>query len=127
MAADEIPALVDNARHVARELGLRVTEGKKIIELRPPIDDNNGTAAVAFVQRVGALESGGSILAAGDDQTDEDIFRALKARASRAVTVHILGAARDEQIAVATEAEFVLASPIELRRALEWLVARRAR
>lgn len=120
---DEAVPLIAHARDVARELGLRVTEGKKIIELRPPIDVNKGTAAIAFANRVSALEKG-SLLYAGDDQTDEDAFRAFRARAARAVTARI----GDADLTTAnTNAEFVLASPNELRFVLEWLVARRSR
>jgi len=122
----EAPALIARARDVARELGLRVTDGKKIIELRPPIDVNKGTAAVALANRVGALDEGGCILYAGDDQTDEDAFRALRARASHAVTARIMDASADTRSAK-SDAEFVLASPSDVRSALEWLVARRAR
>lgn len=123
----EAPALIAHARDVARQLGLRVTEGKKIIELRPPIDVNKGTASIALAERVGALGPAGSILYAGDDQTDEDAFRLLRARAPRAVTARIMDDAADTRAAAETKAEFVLASPSELRRILEWLVTRRTR
>lgn len=124
----EAPALIAHARDIARRLGLRVTEGKKIVELRPPIDVNKGTAAVALAERLGALGAGanGSILYAGDDQTDEDAFRLLRGRASHAVTARIMDAAVDTRAPADTKAEFVFASPSELRRVLEWLIGRRA-
>lgn len=121
---EEALALIGHARDVARELGLRVTEGKKVIELRPPIDVNKGTAATAFAKQVGAVERG-SVLYAGDDQTDEDAFRALRALTARAVTVRIMSP--EEHPSMSTEAEFVLPSPKEMRGALEWLIARRTR
>jgi trehalose-phosphatase len=117
-----VPRLTTRARDVARELGLRVTEGKRVIELRPPVDINKGTAAVSFAERVGAIPNG-SVLYAGDDQTDEDAFRALRARHSRAVTIRVLETAEDQSTAV-TDAEFALASPDELRRLLEWISTR---
>lgn len=120
-----VPALIDRAREVANALGLRVFEGKKLVELRPPVRIDKGTAALAFAERVGALRKGASVFYAGDDQTDEDAFRALRAgaRDPRAVTARV----RDDEEDGATEAEFVLASPDELQRALHWLVARRGR
>jgi len=123
----EAPDLIAHARDLARHLGLRVTEGKKIIELRPPIDVNKGTASVALAERLGALGVNGSILYAGDDQTDEDAFRLLRGRASHAVTARIMDAAADTRVPADTKAEFVFASPSELRRVLEWLIGRRAR
>lgn len=118
-----VPDLRSRALEVATALGLRVTEGKKIIELRPPVDVNKGTATLSLAERTGALGDGAAAFYAGDDRTDEDAFRALRARSSEAVTVHIRGA--DDEHAHPTAAELTLASPEELRAALDWLVARR--
>jgi alpha,alpha-trehalase len=123
--AGAVPGLVAHAREVADATGLRVTEGKKIVELRPPITVDKGTAAVAFAERDGALRDDASALYAGDDRTDEDAFRQLRERSSRAVTVRILGT--DDRSEERTHAEFALASPDELRQVLEWLAARRER
>jgi trehalose-phosphatase len=123
--ADRVPALLDRTQAVARELGLRVTQGKKIVELRPPIAFDKGTAALAFARHVGVDEGRGSILAAGDDLTDEDAFRALRAYAPRTVTVHVRGS-RAEHTGD-TAAEFQVANTDELRATLEWLAERRSR
>lgn len=109
--------LVHRVRSVAADLGLRVTEGKKVVELRPPIDVDKGTAALDFAMRHRALD-GGAALYAGDDRTDEDAFRALKPTGC-AVTAHI---GTDP---AATNAELVLPSPSELRDLLGWLAQRR--
>jgi trehalose 6-phosphate phosphatase len=131
VSADIVPEVIMRARDVARAHALRVTDGKRIVELRPPVLIDKGTAAVAFVDRVGALREGASVLYAGDDQTDEDAFRALQeplrthaAPASNAVTVRIRSP--EDEPGGMTRAEFRLGSPDELRQALEWLVARRA-
>ncbi|HEY8176394.1 MAG TPA: trehalose-phosphatase [Gemmatimonadaceae bacterium] len=118
------PALMERAGEVAREFGLRMMEGKKIIELRPPVDVNKGTATTALAERVGALRDGGSVMYAGDDRTDEDAFRALRARNRQAVTTRIDTSEADPS-EMPTHAEFVLGSPDELRQVLEWLVVRR--
>jgi trehalose-phosphatase len=110
--------LEHRVRAVAADLGLRVTDGKKVIEVRPPIDVDKGTAALTFALRHEAVPSG-AVLYAGDDRTDEDAFRALRPT-GLAVTVRI-GA--DD--APDTAAEITLPSPAELHELLGWLVQRR--
>lgn len=117
-----VPIVMERAREAADATGLRITEGKKVVELRPPVRVDKGTAAVALAERLHAVDEPASLLYAGDDRTDEDAFRALRTRHPRAVTVRIMAA--DEG---PTNAEFILASPDELRQVLEWLVARRTR
>lgn len=112
-----VAALVAAAREIGESAGLRVTEGKKVVELRPPVAVDKGTASVALVERVGALD-GGAVLFAGDDNTDEDAFRALRERAPGAVTVRIGPAG------VETAAEFRLESPQELRDLLAAVASR---
>jgi len=121
----ETPALVARAQEVAGTLGLRVLSGKKIVELRPPVSIDKGTASVAFAQRVGALGASGSAMYAGDDRTDEDAFQALRSASARAVTMRILSA--EDGRGRPSAAEFLLHSTEELRDLLEFLVARRTR
>ena len=115
--ATGVAALKSRVRAVAAALGLRITEGKKVMEVRPPIDVDKGTAVLEFALRCGALP-GGAALYAGDDRTDEDAFRALRPSA-RAVTIHVGDGSRK------TSAEIVLPSPAELHDLLGWLVTRR--
>jgi trehalose 6-phosphate phosphatase len=120
---DAPPRIRERMTELARSTGLRLTEGKKIFELRPPVRVDKGTATLAFLDRVGALTTEASVLFAGDDRTDEDAFRVLRARSSRAVTIRVIA---DEDDRPATEAELVLASPDEVREQLDWLARRRA-
>jgi trehalose-phosphatase len=120
----EVDALLERARAVARTLGLRVTEGKKIIELRPPVDVHKGTATLSLAQHLGAMAPDASILYAGDDRTDEDAIALLREHSPRAVTIHVSGA--NESLG-GTRAEVVLNSTDEVREALELIVARRSR
>jgi trehalose 6-phosphate phosphatase len=53
--------------------GLVPRWGRKVLEIRPPVDANKGTAVRALVQRSG-VDRG---LYAGDDTTDADAFRGL--------------------------------------------------
>jgi trehalose 6-phosphate phosphatase len=102
---------------LARRHGLRVTTGKKVIELRPPVQIDKGTAALALAQELGALSADASLLFAGDDVTDEDAFRALRRQLPHAVTVRVLGAESDRP----TAAEFTLPDTDAVCRLLEWL------
>ncbi len=120
---DSIPELGLRIRKVARELGLDVTGGKEVLELRPPVRLNKGTAAIDLAQRLGALEHGASILCAGDDETDEDMLRAVRGRARSSVTVAV------EPILHAhpTSAEFFVASVAEMLELLDAVASLRAR
>jgi len=118
-----VPALMDAAREVAGATGLRVLHGRKIVELRPPVDIHKGTATVALSARLGALDTRAALLFAGDDRTDEDAFTALRARKPDAVTIRV---AAGTEAPAETGAEFTVGSPDALREVLAWLAARRA-
>jgi trehalose-phosphatase len=109
-----IPDLTSEIACIAEAAGLRVTSGKEVLELRPPLAVNKGTAALELAESLGALGDGASILAAGDDRTDEDLFRALRARQPNAVTVHV-------GEAPSTEAEFGVANTDAMRQLLLFL------
>lgn len=119
-----VPALVTKAREIASGAGLRVSEGKKVVELRPPVQIDKGTGAVELADRLGALGREGSVLFAGDDRTDEDAFRSLRAKKPDAVTVRILPDVA-ERMGEGTDAEFAIDSPSELRVLLRWLLTHR--
>lgn len=114
-----VPALIESARRTAAETGLRVTEGKKVVELRPPVAIDKGSAAVALAEELGAFAGDGVVFFAGDDRTDEDAFRALRARSTRAITVRVCGET------IETSAEFRIAG-LEALRELLSVIAQRA-
>jgi len=101
---------------VARDLGLQVTEGKKVLEIRPSLPIDKGTAVLALAELLHGFDPGGAVAYVGDDRTDEDAFRALRARSPRAVTIRVLHDERTE-----TAAEYALRDPAEVRTFLEWL------
>ncbi|HWE42283.1 MAG TPA: trehalose-phosphatase, partial [Gemmatimonadaceae bacterium] len=113
--AGDVPRLESAVAAAAERAGLRVTRGRKVIEVRPPLAVDKGTAVLALAQRLGATGRSASILFAGDDTTDEDAMEALRGLHADAVTIHVEG---DEPRA--TRAEFRAGSPAELGR---WLAA----
>jgi trehalose-phosphatase len=112
-----VPRLRASVEGVAEQHGLRLTEGKGVLELRPPVDHDKGTAVLALARRLGGAVPGASIIFLGDDRTDEDAFQTLRRHSPAAVTVRV----GDDD--VATAAEFRLPDPEAVRRFLEWLVA----
>jgi trehalose 6-phosphate phosphatase len=127
-ARADVPRVEQTLTDIARQLELRVIQGKEIFELRPPVAINKGTALLELAAALGVSDHrsalGGSLLYAGDDRTDEDAFRALRALQWNAVTVHV---GEGSTHGVVTEAEFVLADPPALRDLLDWLVTVRER
>jgi trehalose-phosphatase len=84
-----IPSLSARIAAIAKDLGLSLTGGKEVLELRPPVEIDKGTAAILVAEELGALSENASILCAGDDRTDEDMFRAFRSRRPDAVTVWV--------------------------------------
>jgi trehalose-phosphatase len=86
----EDPAEAERVREIAhreaRRSGLRVTEGKKIVELRPPLDWDKGRAVDFLIDTFGRDEPVFPVFI-GDDVTDEDAFRAVQARGGLAILV----------------------------------------
>jgi trehalose-phosphatase len=75
-----VPALLQIVRKTAQSSrALKVGFGKKVVEIRPLVRWNKGTAAEWLISSLGE----GLPVYAGDDQTDEDAFLSLK----RGVTI----------------------------------------
>lgn len=68
------------ARALAAAYGLRTTRGRGVFELHPSIDWHKGRAVEWFLERWADDGFRGPVVGIGDDQTDEDIFRALRNR-----------------------------------------------
>ena len=98
--------------------GLRVTGGRKVIELRPDIDWDKGTALEWIREHV--PQTGRALpIYIGDDLTDEDAFEAIRSSGVGIVVRH------DEDRGRPTAAQFTLNNPSEvrefLRRGGNWL------
>ncbi len=66
--------LVELANEAAAEAGLLVTEGRLVVELRPRLRVNKGTALVDLIREHNLR----GVVFLGDDLTDVDAFRAVR-------------------------------------------------
>jgi trehalose 6-phosphate phosphatase len=93
----------------ARLAGLDARWGRKVLEIRPQIDADKGTAVRALLARSGATRA----LYAGDDTTDLDAFRGLRdAHLEHAVRIAVASAEGPRELQDA--ADIVVAGPEEL-------------
>src|SRR5215216_2159938 len=104
LAPDHIAAaglLEPLARAAATRHGLRLTLGRMIFEVRPPLAVNKGTAIRELAQDLGLR----GIVFFGDDVTDVDAFRALRElrEAGEAATLRVGVLGQDTSPAVLAE------------------------
>jgi trehalose 6-phosphate phosphatase len=85
--------------------GVRLTEGKMVLEIRPEVDWDKGKAVRFLLDRM-RPPAGAPILYLGDDTTDEDAFRELAGRGE--------GVLVTEQPAMATAAGSWVRDPVEV-------------
>ena len=117
-AEDEAAARVELARVVerARAEGLDARWGRKVLEIRPPVEADKGTAVRALLARSGARLG----LYAGDDTTDLDGFAGLRgAGLEHAVCVAVASAEGPSELRAA--ADLVVAGPEEIAGLLRLL------
>lgn len=74
---EDVRTVVRQATH-GRE-GLRVTDGKRVAEVRPDVDWDKGRALAWLIEALG-IPDASPVLYIGDDRTDEDAFRVLRSR-----------------------------------------------
>lgn len=75
-----VTEIVEAARAAAPH-GLRLTGGKRILEVRPDVDWHKGNATLFLIDCVENVRGSAVFpIFAGDDLTDEDAFRALAGR-----------------------------------------------
>jgi trehalose 6-phosphate phosphatase len=101
--------------------GLRVTRGKLVVELRPPLDVDKGVAIEDFIRARGLR---GAIYL-GDDQTDIDAFRTLQRLTSEGVCQGVAVAVLHDEApaALAAEADMSLPDAEATPGFLQWLLA----
>ncbi len=94
--------------------GLRPMWGRKVLEIRPPVDADKGTAVRGLLDSAGLQRA----LYAGDDDTDLDAFRALDGL-EVAVRVAVVSSEAPTDLGLA--ADLLLGGPDELLELLRQL------
>jgi trehalose 6-phosphate phosphatase len=124
-APDHIRAqafLQDHLAPEAEHAGLVVTWGRLVMEVRPPVAINKGTAVRELVG-IGGIRHAAYV---GDDRTDVDAWHALRELRSlgRLDSAVAIGVASAETSDVAREADVVVADPAAVRDLLGVLADR---
>jgi trehalose 6-phosphate phosphatase len=120
-AAAEAERAIEESLAPYAAWGLRVTHGKQVIELRPPVDITKGTSIRELIQ----AHALASAIYLGDDRTDLDAFTALRELRSsgsfRGFSVAVLHPEAPPDLAAA--ADFTLPSAEHVPHFLRWLLA----
>jgi len=96
---------------------LRLTHGRKVLEVRPVIDWNKGKAVEFLLESLGLSESEDVLpIYVGDDKTDEDAFKVLKAN-NRGFGILVSSVPKD------SDASYSLRDPAEVMEFLRTLAA----
>jgi trehalose-phosphatase len=112
VAAQDIGEVVASAHRVGRRENLRVTNGRKVVELRPNVDWNKGTT-LAWIRH--QITPPVLPIFIGDDLTDEDAFDAVKADGIGILVRHTEDGDRR------SAAQFTLENPHQVREFLDRL------
>lgn len=100
---------------VAKHKQLKITRGRKVLEVRPKVDWDKGKAVQHLLKALDLDGDNVMPLYLGDDLTDEDAFRVMK---KRKTGVGILVSSKIKQ----TEAKYHLRDPMEVLFFLKRLV-----
>ncbi|MGB2705872.1 MAG: trehalose-phosphatase, partial [Candidatus Omnitrophota bacterium] len=95
-------------RDLRKKRSIKITEGKKVLEVRPNIKWNKGKIVKRILKRFSSKDT--LAVCIGDDKTDEDAFRALGKRG-----VNILVSRKRRK----TFAQYRLKSPKEVIKLLK--------
>nr|XP_025613102.1 probable trehalose-phosphate phosphatase 4 isoform X1 [Arachis hypogaea] len=112
-------ALAEQVRLVLNEYPkLKLTQGRKVLEIRPTIKWDKGKALEFLLESLGYDNSNDVFpIYIGDDRTDEDAFKVLRNR-GQGIGILVSRVPKD------TEASYTLKDPVEveqfLRRLVEW-------
>ena len=111
VSPERVAEVVAATHRSGQRHGLRVTGGRKVVELRPDIDWDKGTALAWLADRI---HQTGRVLPiyVGDDLTDEDAFDAIRFNGIGVVVRH------DEDGDRPTAAQFTLNNPDEVQEFL---------
>jgi trehalose 6-phosphate phosphatase len=91
----------------ARDAGLRPRIGRKVLEIRPPVEASKGTAVRFLLEQRGLTRA----MYAGDDTTDLDAFRVLE---ELELGLRVGVASPESPRAISEEADVVVRNPDEM-------------
>lgn len=98
------------AERLANELDLRVTRGRMVIEIRPPVDISKGTAVVELVEDYQLR----GLVFFGDDMTDVDAFHSLRTlRQETGAHLYSIGVTREQTPPEIRESADALVSDVD--------------
>jgi trehalose 6-phosphate phosphatase len=105
----------------AEAAGLRVTRGKMVVELRPPVNVDKGTILTELIREYALA---GAVFL-GDDVTDIDGFRALRRLTAEGVCRGVAIAVRHAEAPVhlTAEADIALDGVEQVPELLRWMLA----
>lgn len=114
-------AILDLLAREPLAAGLRVTHGRRVIEIRPPVGVDKGTAIAKLATRHGLR----SAIYLGDDRTDLDAFRALGELTTSGTLVGVRVAVlhAEAPAGLASAADLALPSIQVVPGFLTWLLA----
>ncbi len=112
----EAARLAADVARAAEEAGLRPHQGRKVLEVRPPVETDKGTAVRRLLDGRPLIRA----LYAGDDTTDLDAFRGLD-EAGLDVAIKVGVASPEVNPQLLAEADLVVDSPGELLSLLRTL------
>lgn len=122
VAPERVSEVVAAVHRQGHERGLRVTGGRMVVELRPDIHWDKGTA-LTWIRDQACHRDHVLPIYIGDDLTDEDVFDAIRLNGVGVIVCH------DEAGDRRTAAQYRLNNPVEvgqfLRRGAAWLAGRR--
>jgi len=115
-AQDEDAALeyLEEVAERARAVGLVPRFGRKVLEIRPPVDADKGTAVTTLLEEASLRRA----LYAGDDTTDLDAFRALD---GLELGIRVAVSSDEAPQELVSVADVVVGSPAELLQLLSRL------
>ncbi|GJW45330.1 probable trehalose-phosphate phosphatase D [Tanacetum coccineum] len=114
----DFPVLEELVKSVVHDFGeFRLSEGKKVFEIRPDIEWDKGHALEYLLKTLG-YENSNDVLPIyiGDDRTDEDAFKAIKNR-GKGYSIVVSSTPKD------TMASYSLRSPCDVKKFLSRLVS----
>lgn len=118
LAAEAAVAAMEAAAEAA---GLRVTRGKMVVELRPPVNVDKGTILTELIREYALA---GAVFL-GDDVTDIDGFRALRRLTAEGVCLGVAIAVRHAEAPahLTAEADIALDGVEQVPELLRWILA----